>query len=100
MTDDRPTRDFVEVINQEREAYSTEQVQRTMVHALALCAANKAHSQGHTLVINVATSMHSLPGERWLEMQSALADPVRALSFAEIHLVGQPDGEDFCLKLK
>lgn len=100
LTDDRPTRDFVEVMGQEREAYSTEQVQRTMVHALALCAANKAHSQGHTLLIDVATSMQTLPGERWLEMQCALAQPVKNLSFAEIHLVGQPDGEDFCLKLK
>jgi hypothetical protein len=99
VTDDAPTRDFEKAMNQEREAYSTEQVQTTTLHELALCAANKAHSQAHTLVIDVGTSMEALASSRWFAMRTALAEPVKNLSFSEIYLVGRSD-EDLCLKLK
>lgn len=98
VTDDQPKSVFDEKMADEREAYSTEQVRETMIDALALCARNKAHSQGHTLI--VSTAMEHLPRERWVEMRPLLAASIAPLTFQEVYLVGRPDNADLCLKLK
>jgi hypothetical protein len=98
VTDDKPKSAFDEKMADEREAYSTEQVRKTMIEALALCAKNKAHSQGHTLI--VSTAMEHLPRERWAEMQPVLAAPIAQLTFQEVYLVGRPDAAELCLKLR
>jgi hypothetical protein len=98
LTDDRPKGEFDKRMAQTRDAYSTDQVRETMIHALTLCAKNKAHSRAHTLIIGA--SMNMLPRQRWMEMQSGLAEPVAKLGFREIYLVGFPDDEELCLRLK
>jgi hypothetical protein len=98
VTDDKPKSAFDEKMADPREAYSTDQVRETMIDALALCAINKAHSQGHTLIIS--TAMENLPRERWVEMQQALAAPVTQPTFQEVYLVGRPDEAGLCLQLK
>jgi len=98
VTDNKPKSAFDEKMADPREAYSTDQVRETMIDALALCARNKAHSQGHTLI--VSTAMEHLPRERWAEMQQVLAAPVAQLPFQEVYLVGRPDEKELCLRLK
>ena len=100
LTDDRPTRDFLKAMSREREAYSTDQVRATVSHVLELCAENKRHSEADILIIEEATSMIKLPRARWLEMQDEFAQPVRALRFSEIYLVGDSESEDICMRLK
>jgi hypothetical protein len=98
ITDDRPKKEFVEKMVSAREAYSTDQVRDTMVAALSLCASNKAHSRGDTLIISADMGM--LPRERWMEMQAVLGPPISGLGFREVFLVGYPDEAELCLKLK
>ncbi|MBV8891617.1 hypothetical protein [Bradyrhizobium sp.] len=98
VTDDKPKSAFDERMAEPREAYSTDRVREIMTGALILCAGNKAHSQGHTLIISAAMDM--LPRERWIEMRQSLAAPVSQLAFQEVYLVGRPDEKELCLRLK
>jgi hypothetical protein len=97
-TDDKPKSAFDKTMAESPEAFSTEQVRRTLIDALALCARNKAHSLGDTLI--VSTEMGLLSRKSWAEIQPALTLPVARLKFQEVYLVGESDGEEICLKLK
>jgi hypothetical protein len=101
LTDDKPTGEFLDAMRaplDERPMYSTDAAQEIMAHAITLCARNKLHSKGDTLIIEA--ELLALPRIRWQETQSRLAQLTVLLSFSEIFLIGYHDDGDLCLQLK
>lgn len=98
LTDDRPEADFRNAIEQERCAYSIEDVQKTITGAIAICAKNKEHIRADILLIEM--SLLACRKELWLEIQSCFAELTYNLLFSEVFLVGYGETGNFCLKLK
>ncbi len=72
MSDDAPTEDFVRRMTQPRVAYSGEEVGRSIIRAVAICARKKSKSPGDTLLIEAPLEM--LPADLWGNFRAPLAE--------------------------
>ena len=97
MSDDAPTQDFVAKMTQPRDAYSGEEIGRSMICAVEICARNKSKYQGDTLLIEAP--LETLPADRWGDFQPLLAEKVKDLAFSEVYVTGASD-RDICLRIK
>ncbi len=98
LSDDAPKEDFVRKMDQPRVAYSTEEIGRSIICAVAVCARKKSKFQGDTLLIEAP--LETLPADRWDNFQAPLAEKVKELAFAEVYVTGRSDGRDICLRIK
>ncbi len=98
LSDDAPKEDFVRKMDQPRVAYSTEEIGRSIICAVAICARTKSKFQGDTLLIEAP--LETLPADRWGDFRAPLAQKVRELAFAEVYVTGRSHGRDICLRIK
>ena len=98
LSDDAPTEDFDRRMTQPRVAYSEEEVGRSMIRAVTICARNKSKFQGGTLLIEAP--LETLPADRWGNFQAPLAEKVKELAFSEVYVTGRSDDRDICLRIK
>jgi hypothetical protein len=97
LTDDEPTHKFNEKMRQGRHAYSTDEAQQSMIHAIELCAQNKSRSSCDILLIGAP--LGNLQMSRWLEIKNQLAAKVQRLPYSEIFVMGDGECKD-CIQLK
>lgn len=98
LLDDAATEDFVSGMAQPREMFSTEDVGRSIICAVAICARNKSKSRGDTLLIEAP--LDTLARDRWGDLRVPLAAKVKELAFPEVYVTGRSDNRDICLRLK
>jgi hypothetical protein len=72
LPDDAPTAHFEKLMNQPRTAYSTEEIGRAIICAVALCARKKSKFTGDTLLIEAP--LETLPAYRWDDFWESLAN--------------------------
>lgn len=101
VTDDQIGQAF-RVKAEERRAYSTNEVEQVIGHALKLCLAKKKyHSGADTLLIDAPLNL--LPNDRWDRLtpsfSALVTKPELRSNFAEIYVAGSPSS-GVCLKLK
>ena len=101
LTDDRETKEFRDAMSRERSMYSTEEAQRAILHAVALCLEkkNKKGNKGADTLL-IEAPLDTLPEERWLEIRHKLIEMATPSAFNEVYLVGRGDNSDICMKLK
>ena len=98
LSDDAPKEDFVRKMDQPRVGYSTEEIGRSIICAVAICARNKSKFQGDTLLIEAP--LETLPADRWGNFQAPLAEKVKELAFSEVYVTGRSGDRDICLRIK
>ena len=98
LSDDAPTEDFVRKMDQPRVAYSTEEIGRSIICAVAICARNKSKFQGDTLLIEAP--LETLPADRWGNFRAPLAEKVKDLAFSEVYVTGRSGDCGICLRIK
>ncbi len=98
MSDDAPTEDFVSRMDQPRVAGSTEEIGRSIICAVEICARKKSKSPGDTLLIEAP--LETLPADRWDNFRVPLAEKVKDLAFPEVYVTGRSGDRDICLKIK
>ncbi len=98
LSDDAPTKDFVRRMDQPRIAHSTEEIGRSIVCAVAICARKKSKSPGDTLLIEAP--LETLPADRWGNFRAPLAETVKDLAFPEVYVTGRSGDRDICLRIK
>lgn len=99
ITDDQPTRLFIDAMERDMAA-STGEVFKCVEHAVELCCQNKQGHDGDTLLIEAPLLI--LPSHRWQEFSTQLGgnDKVKALKFREVYLTGYGEDGAICFKLK
>ena len=98
LSDDAPTEDFVRRMDQPRVAYSTEEIGRSIICGVAICARKKSKSLGGVLLIEAP--LETLPTDRWGDFRAQLAQKVKELAFVEVYVTGRSHGRDICLRIK
>ena len=98
LSDDAPTEDFLRRMDQPRIAHSTEEIGRSIICAVAICARKKSKSRGDTLLIE--TPLETLPADRWDNFRVPLAETVKDLTFPEVYVTGRSGDRDICLRIK
>ena len=96
LNDDSSRQAFKDKMARDREMYSTEASQESLLRGFSLCAEKKRQSASDTLIIGAATHMLSLA--RWREMQTALAKLFAKEAFSEVYVAS--DDDKFCWQLK
>ena len=97
LSDDAPTDHFKERMNQPRTAYSAEEIGRTLIFALAICARKKSKFTGDTLLIDAP--LETLPPNRWDDFWEPLANEVEKLTFDEVYVTGRSN-QEICRRIK
>ena len=97
LTDDAPTEDFVAKMAQPRVGYTDEEIGRSMIRAVEICAQKKSNYQGDTLLIEAP--LETFPADRWNDFQPLLAEKAKELAFSEVYVTGVSDRE-ICLRIK
>ncbi len=98
LSDDAPTEDFDRKMDQPRVAYSTEEIGRSIICAVAICARKKTRFRGDTLLIEAP--LETLPADQWGNFQAPLAEKAQELSFPEVYVTGRIGYRDICLRIK
>ncbi len=98
LSDDAPTEDFVRRMDQPRVAHSTEEIGRSIICAVAICARKKSNSPGDTLLIEAP--LETLPADRWSYFRAPLAEKVKDLAFSEVYVTGRSGDRDICLRIR
>lgn len=98
LPDDRPERDFSEAMQKERMAYSPENVRRTSLRAIELCAQQKMAAFGDTLLIDFP--FQPIPAQRWRSFTTEFREAIGDLRFSEVYLCGWCAGDDLVLRIK
>ena len=98
LSDDAPKEDFDRRMTQPRVAYSGEEVGRSMIRAVEICARNKSKFRGDTLLIEAP--LETLPADRWGNFQASLTEKVKELAFSEVYVTGRSGDRDICLRIK
>ncbi len=98
LSDDAPTEDFVRRMDQPRVAHSTEEIGRSIICAVAICARKKSKSRGNTLLIEAP--LETLPADRWGNFRAPLAEKVKDLALLEVYVTGRSGNRDICLRIK
>ena len=97
LSDDAPTDHFKERMNQPRSGYTGEEIGRTLICAVAICARKKSRFTGDTLLIDAP--LETLPGNRWDDFWKALANEVGKFTFNEVYVTGRSD-QEICQRIK
>ena len=98
LSDDAPKEDFDRKMDQPRVAYSTEELGRSIIYAVAICARKKRRFRGDTLLIEAP--LETLPADRWSNFRAPLAEKVKELAFPEVYVTGRNGDRDICLRIK
>ncbi len=98
LLDDAPTENFERRMDQPRVAHSTEEIGRSIICAVEICARKKSKSPGDTLLIEAP--LETLPADRWGYFRAPLAEKVKDLAFAEVYVTGRSGDCDICLRIK
>ena len=97
LSDDAPTDHFKERMNQPKKGYDTEEIVRTFICAVAICARKKSKFTGDTLLIDAP--LETLPANRWDNFWESLANEVEKLTFDEVYVTGCSD-QEICRRIK
>ncbi len=98
MLDDAPTEHFVKRMAQPSKGSLEEEIGRSIICAVAICARKKSRSRGDTLLIE--TPLEMLPADRWDNFRVPLAETVKDLAFPEVYVTGRSGDRDICLRIK
>jgi len=96
--EDAPHQDFLNSMEAEPKAYSTDEVIECVRHDLLLRAERKKFHQGDTLLVEL--DLVILPSCRWQEHLATFSREVESLSFENIFLTGRGSRGDLCMRIK
>jgi len=100
LPDDAPVKVFEERLARARIMYSTEGALKAVGNGIKDCLLKKDRPKyaGHDLLIEA--HLHSLPEERWSQIEDDLRSAARTLPFREIHVIGDQDASPFGFRIK
>ena len=102
LTDDAPMENFEEKMAQPNMGYTEEEVVRSIICAVEICARKKGKFQWNTLLIEAP--LETLRADRWDDFRAHLAERVKELAITEVYVTGRgSDGgidRGICLRIK
>lgn len=99
LTDDMSKEEFKVAMSHERDMYSHQEAQQTIVKAVRLCIGKKANKYGADTLL-IEAPLNYLPMDRWNDLACNFLGEIKSVPFSEIFLVQVNDGGNSCLQIK
>lgn len=100
ISDDAPQSQFDEAVKRGRVAYSTAQALAVVRNGLARCLSRKNETKYAGYHLLIQAPLHSLPAERWRQIESDFKELARDLPFAKIFAIGSGGSSPLGFQIK